>query len=76
MIAEAAKKGLRLILSLVNNYKDFGGRAQYAEWARKAAGLAVPSDDDFYTHSIIKGYFKGHIEVTNNLYIIHEFLYL
>lgn len=63
VIAEAAKKGLRLILSLVNNYKDFGGRAQYVEWARKA-GFAVPGDDDdFYTHSIIKAYFKEHIEV-------------
>ncbi|KAG6502935.1 hypothetical protein ZIOFF_035224 [Zingiber officinale] len=49
VIAEARKKGIRLILSLVNNYKDYGGRPQYVDWARRA-GLAVPSDDDFYTH--------------------------
>ncbi|XP_074573770.1 mannan endo-1,4-beta-mannosidase 5-like [Curcuma longa] len=61
VIAEAARKGIHLILSLVNNYKDYGGRAQYVDWARRA-GLAVPSDDDFYTHLIIKGYFKEHIE--------------
>ncbi|XP_042396445.1 mannan endo-1,4-beta-mannosidase 5-like [Zingiber officinale] len=65
VIAEARKKGIRLILSLVNNYKDYGGRPQYVDWARRA-GLAVPSDDDFYTHDVIKGYFKEHIEYILN----------
>ncbi|CAA0833702.1 Mannan endo-1-4-beta-mannosidase 7 [Striga hermonthica] len=60
VVAEARKYGIRLILSFVNNYKDFGGRPQYAQWAR-AAGAHINSDDDFYTHPVIKGYYKNHI---------------
>ena len=62
MISEANKHGIRLILSFVNNYNDFGGRGQYAQWARNA-GAHVNSDDDFYTHPTIKGYYKDHIRV-------------
>ncbi|XAR55690.1 Mannan endo-1,4-beta-mannosidase [Bertholletia excelsa] len=60
VISEADKYKIRLILSLSNNYKDFGGRPQYANWAREA-GFAVSSDDDFYTDEIIKGYYKSHV---------------
>nr|XP_027093945.1 mannan endo-1,4-beta-mannosidase 5-like [Coffea arabica] len=59
-ISEAKKHGIRLILSFVNNYNDFGGRRQYAQWARNA-GAHVNGDDDFYTNPTIKGYYKDHI---------------
>ncbi|KAG6506322.1 hypothetical protein ZIOFF_031645 [Zingiber officinale] len=65
VISEARNNGLRVILSLVNNYNDYGGRAQYVDWARRA-GLVVPSVDDFYTHDIVRGYFKDHIEYMLN----------
>ncbi|KAL3513304.1 hypothetical protein ACH5RR_026021 [Cinchona calisaya] len=61
VISEAKKYGIRLILSLVNNYNDFGGRGQYAQWARNA-GVQITSDDDFYTHPIIRGYYKDHVK--------------
>ncbi|PWA70455.1 mannan endo-1,4-beta-mannosidase 1 [Artemisia annua] len=61
VVAEAKKYGLRLILSFVNNYKDFGGRTQYVEWAR-SSGVQVTSDDDFYTNPIVKNYYKNHIQ--------------
>ncbi|KAL3845718.1 hypothetical protein ACJIZ3_003121 [Penstemon smallii] len=61
VISEAKKYGIRLILSFVNNYNDFGGRPQYAQWAR-SAGLQVNSDDDFYTHMVLKDYYKNHIK--------------
>ncbi|KAK9066788.1 hypothetical protein SSX86_014111 [Deinandra increscens subsp. villosa] len=61
VVAEARKYGLRLILSFVNNYKDFGGRPQYVEWA-KSSGVKIGSDDDFYINSIVKGYYKNHVE--------------
>nr|GEU57525.1 mannan endo-1,4-beta-mannosidase 5-like [Tanacetum cinerariifolium]GEX33405.1 mannan endo-1,4-beta-mannosidase 5-like [Tanacetum cinerariifolium] len=61
VVAEAKKYGLRLILSFVNNYKDFGGRTQYVEWAR-SSGVQVNSDDDFYTNPIVKNYYKNHIQ--------------
>ncbi|CAN4099994.1 unnamed protein product [Withania somnifera] len=50
VISEARKYGIRLILSFVNNYKDFGGRNQYAQWARNAGIQNINNEDDFYTH--------------------------
>ncbi|KAJ0733308.1 putative mannan endo-1,4-beta-mannosidase [Helianthus annuus] len=61
VVAEARKYGIRLILSFVNHFKDFGGRPQYVEWARKS-GVQVSSYDDFYTNPIVKGYYKNHVQ--------------
>ncbi|KAI4332407.1 hypothetical protein L6164_017317 [Bauhinia variegata] len=58
VISEARKYRIKLILSLVNNYNDFGGKHQYVEWAI-SAGVPVTSDDDFYTNGVIKGYYKN-----------------
>ncbi|RVW62598.1 Mannan endo-1,4-beta-mannosidase 5 [Vitis vinifera] len=41
VISEARKNGVHLILSLSNNYKDFGGRPQYVSWARNAGAPRV-----------------------------------
>ncbi|CAH9115914.1 unnamed protein product [Cuscuta epithymum] len=60
-ISEARKYGVRLILSFVNNWYDFGGKAQYANWARDS-GVQVDSEDSFYTHPVLIGYFKNHIK--------------
>lgn len=65
VISEAKKYGVRLILSFVNNWNDFGGKAQYAQWARNA-GAQINSDDDFYTHPMLKSYYKNHIKVWGN----------
>ncbi|KAF6142178.1 hypothetical protein GIB67_037096 [Kingdonia uniflora] len=59
--AAARKYGVRLILSLVNNYKDYGGRPQYVQWARNA-GVQINNDDDFYTNVALKDYYKNHIK--------------
>ncbi|CAN4096230.1 unnamed protein product [Withania somnifera] len=61
VISEAKKYGVRLILSFVNQWNDFGGKAQYVQWARNA-GAQINGDDDFYTHPMLKKYFKNHIE--------------
>ncbi|KAK3038232.1 hypothetical protein RJ639_030841 [Escallonia herrerae] len=60
-ISEARKYGVRLILSFVNNYNDYGGRAQYVQWARNA-GVQISNDDDFFTNSVLQGYYKNHIQ--------------
>lgn len=62
VISEARKYGIRLILTLSNNYKDFGGRPQYVQWARNAR-VPVNGDDDFYTNQVVKGYYKNHVKV-------------
>ncbi|KAL2458068.1 Mannan endo-beta-1 [Forsythia ovata] len=61
VIFEARKYGIKLILSLVNNYEDFGGKKQYVNWARNQ-GQNIASDDDFFTNSVIKEYYKNHIK--------------
>ncbi|XP_031498382.1 mannan endo-1,4-beta-mannosidase 1-like [Nymphaea colorata] len=61
VVYEAGKHGIKLILSLVNNYKDFGGRPQYVEWA-KQSGQKLKSDDDFYTNPVVKSYYKNHVK--------------
>lgn len=61
-IYEAGKNKIKLILSLVNNYNDFGGKKQYVDWA-KSQGQYLTSEDDFFTNSVVKGYFKNHIKV-------------
>lgn len=66
VVSEAGKYGIKLILSLVNNYENFGGRKQYVDWAR-SQGQNVASDDDFFTNSVIKGYYKNHIKVSLSL---------
>ncbi|XP_049410365.1 mannan endo-1,4-beta-mannosidase 5-like [Solanum stenotomum] len=62
VISEARKYGIRLILSFVNNYKDFGGRSQYAQWAKNAGIQNINSEDDFYTHPALKDYYKNHVK--------------
>ena len=70
VISEASRNGIRLILSFVNNFKDYGGRPQYVEWARNA-GVNVNGEDDFYTNPTMKEYYKNHVKVwEKNEYII------
>ncbi|OIT38647.1 mannan endo-1,4-beta-mannosidase 1 [Nicotiana attenuata] len=61
VISEAKKYDVHLILSFVNNWNDFGGKAQYIQWARNA-GAQINGDHDFYTHPILKDYYKNHIK--------------
>ena len=53
---------MRLILSLCNNWEEYGGKAQYVSWG-KEAGLNLTSEDDFFRDPTIKGYYKAHVEV-------------
>lgn len=61
-MSEARKYGIRLILSLANNWDAYGGKAQYVQWG-KAAGLNLTSDDDFFTDPTLKGYYKANVKV-------------
>ncbi|MCH81319.1 mannan endo-14-beta-mannosidase 4-like, partial [Trifolium medium] len=60
-ISEAGKYGVQLILCFVNNWKDFGGKSQYVKWAQER-GQLVNNDDDFFTHPVVKQYYKNHIK--------------
>lgn len=61
-IYQAQRNGVRLLLSLVNNWHDYGGKAKYVAWA-KAAGESVDNEDDFFTNSKCRQYYKNHVKV-------------
>jgi mannan endo-1,4-beta-mannosidase len=66
-IAEAGKRGLKLVMPLTNNWSDFGGMDQYVRWLETAqagtdAQRAQYYHDDFYTDPQIKQWFKDWIE--------------
>lgn len=62
VIVEARKQRIRLILSLVNNLHNFGGKAQYLRWAQEAGINVSSSTDSFFSHPIIKDYYKAYIK--------------
>ncbi|XP_023642271.1 mannan endo-1,4-beta-mannosidase 3 isoform X1 [Capsella rubella] len=75
VIAEAKRLGLKMIITFVNNYSDFGGRKQYVDWA-KTSGQNVSSDDDFYTNPLVKQYYKNHVmTMVNRLNTITKVAY-
>ncbi|XP_062221352.1 putative mannan endo-1,4-beta-mannosidase 9 [Phragmites australis] len=61
VIAEAKERGIYLILSLVNNWDGYGGKKQYVQWARDQ-GHYMGSDDDFFTSSVTKDFYKNHVK--------------
>ncbi|KAK4490672.1 hypothetical protein RD792_001363 [Penstemon davidsonii] len=67
VVAEARRYGIKLILSLANNYESFGGKNQYVNWARNQ-GQYLTSDDDFFRNSVVKGFYKNHIRTILNRY--------
>ncbi|KAL0349526.1 UNVERIFIED_CONTAM: Mannan endo-1,4-beta-mannosidase 7 [Sesamum radiatum] len=67
VVAEARRHGIKLILSLANNYDSFGGKQQYVNWAR-SRGQYLTSDDDFFRNSVVKGFYKNHIRTVLNRY--------
>ncbi|KAL0423205.1 UNVERIFIED_CONTAM: putative mannan endo-1,4-beta-mannosidase 9 [Sesamum radiatum] len=75
VVSEAKKHGIYLILSLVNNWEGFGGKKQYVQWARER-GQYLNNEDEFFTNSIVKGYYKNHIKaVLNRVNTITEVAY-
>ncbi|BAB01021.1 (1-4)-beta-mannan endohydrolase-like protein [Arabidopsis thaliana] len=64
-IAEAKRVGIKLIIPLVNNWDDYGGKKQYVDWAR-SKGEMVSSNDDFYRNPVIKEFYKNHVKTMLN----------
>ncbi|KAK8575468.1 hypothetical protein V6N12_063140 [Hibiscus sabdariffa] len=64
VIVEARKHGIRLILSLVNNLNNFGGKAQYVRWAQEAGNnvSSSSSNDSFFSDPMIKDYYKAYVK--------------
>jgi mannan endo-1,4-beta-mannosidase len=54
-IARAGQLGIKLIIPLVNNWKDFGGIDQYVRWSNGQF------HDQFYTDATLRAWFKAWI---------------
>uniref|UniRef100_A0A0D6R9C9 mannan endo-1,4-beta-mannosidase n=1 Tax=Araucaria cunninghamii TaxID=56994 RepID=A0A0D6R9C9_ARACU len=61
VISEAQRNEIRVILSLVNNWDEYGGKTQYVRWGRNA-GLDLHSNDAFFSDPTLRSYFKSHIK--------------
>lgn len=64
VIYSAKKHGIRMLLSFVNNYADYGGKARYVAWANQYAGASLWNEDSFFSFGTIKQWYKNHIKVT------------
>ncbi|XP_010522866.1 PREDICTED: mannan endo-1,4-beta-mannosidase 1 isoform X2 [Tarenaya hassleriana] len=56
VVYEAGKYNIKLIISLANNYDDFGGRSKYVEWA------SLEDPDEFYTDPLVMQFYKSHVK--------------
>lgn len=64
-IYKAGQEDVKLILTLTNNWEQFGGMKQYVNWA-KSIGINVQNKDDFYTNETIKGWYKDYVSTVLN----------
>ncbi|HYN95773.1 MAG TPA: cellulase family glycosylhydrolase [Pilimelia sp.] len=55
VLAAAKAAGVKLVIPLTNNWRDFGGMDQYVRWR------GGQYHDDFYTDEVIKGWYKDWI---------------
>ncbi|KAK4368945.1 hypothetical protein RND71_012737 [Anisodus tanguticus] len=62
VIAEARRNGIRLILSLVNNLRAYGGKTQYVKWAWEEGVALSSSNDSFFYDPSIRRYFKSYVK--------------
>ena len=63
---------MRVILSVVNNLNAFGGKAQYIRWAQEAGENVSSSADLFFSHPMIKEYYKAYVKVdTAFIFLLH-----
>lgn len=60
MLAKANQLGIKLILPLVNNWRDFGGMDQYVTW------YGLQFHDQFYTDARIRAAYKNWISTLVN----------
>ncbi|XP_047320191.1 mannan endo-1,4-beta-mannosidase 7-like [Impatiens glandulifera] len=60
VLSEARKYGMKVLLCLTNNFKNYGGKIQYVEWGR-SKGQVIPNEEGFYTNAVVKEMYKNHV---------------
>jgi mannan endo-1,4-beta-mannosidase len=64
VLATANAHDVRLIVSLGNNWNEYGGINQYLKWCPR--GVSSPQPIDFYTHADCIALYKGYISYLLN----------
>jgi mannan endo-1,4-beta-mannosidase len=64
-IWEAKRRGIRLIIPLVNNWTDYGGLPAYAAWATKVDGI-VHAHDEFFSDERLRQWWKDYVVLLAN----------
>ncbi|VFQ62410.1 unnamed protein product [Cuscuta campestris] len=60
VVSAAGEKGMKVILSLADNWKDYGGMEKYVEWVH--GGEKNLSAELFFSDYKVKEHFKNHVQ--------------
>ena len=61
VVAEAGVRGLRLVITLSNHWKDYGGIPMYLRWAGHVDSRSYGYTDRFFTDAKVRGWFLEHV---------------
>lgn len=59
VVATAKRFNMRLILTLTNNWSDFGGMDQYVQWRKWQNSSFTAFHDDFYVDPVINRWYQS-----------------
>ena len=62
VIAAAGRAGMRLVVTLANNWGDYGGAPRYLRWAGARDDGVYGAGDRFYSDPKIRGWYRAHLE--------------
>ena len=63
LVMRAASLGLRLVLTLTNNWGDFGGMDAYGAWRKQQdPTYGTWYHDDFYDDAIVRGWYQAFVK--------------
>lgn len=65
VVAEAKERNIRLILTLVNYWPDYGGVDRYLQWYQEQCNCQT-NRNDFYTNARVKGWYKDYVRMLVN----------
>ena len=61
VITEAGRHGLRLVITLSNRWKEYGGVPSYLRWAKQTDGESYGHSDRFFTDTRCRKWFLEHL---------------
>src|SRR5260221_5264667 len=62
VIAAAGRAGVRLVVTLANNWSDYGGVPRYLRWAGVREDAAYGAADRFYSDPKMRAWYRAHLE--------------